>query len=369
LGLSAALRLGLSANGYGTEDALLWSSFARHIDEFGVRAVYRDTTLFNHPLLMALYAGWAAKLARATGLGFLFVFRLLPIAGDLLATGVLGRQDRVAGWTFGLAPCAILVSALHTNTDPAYGALLLLGAIALGSGRDVRAGLLFGAAVNVKVLALAVIAPVLLALPLGRVWRVGFGMSPWAIPFLALGAMVPGAMRSNVLNYAGVVNFWGLGDGLLTALYASGLPHDEVRRIAEGVAGVWRLPLVGVMVWGGGGGGGGGGRGVELAAAAAATFLAFTAGFGMQYCALLTPLIVGASRRWGLAWCVACSAFLISAYASAWDGSWPIPLVRCGYFARFPVPLVSCLPWGVALAYSVSQMWRPGLGVEAAPPK
>src|SRR4051812_27479756 len=87
------IRLGLSTVFLGTSDAATWRGFGQLISHVGLFDAYRADSNLNHPPLMALWA-WAAWGLTNSQAAFSFVFRLLPIAADVLACVVLVRAGK-----------------------------------------------------------------------------------------------------------------------------------------------------------------------------------------------------------------------------------------------------------------------------------
>jgi hypothetical protein len=345
------VRLLLSAYSAGSDDAVLWSNFAAGVSKLGLVEQYRSDPYFNHPPVMAAVAGVLHFLASGTTIGFVFVFRLLPILADVVLWAALARgtgRTWVAG-AVALDPLAVLMSAHHTNTDSIHACLTALGVLALSRGRDVRAGLLLGAAVNVKLLPLVVILPLLVALPFRRAVRLTVGGLPWMLPFAVMAWLVGEPFVRHVLGYGGSLNHWGLG--WLLAATEPGLAWIGTPLVLAGAVGVGLLFRFR----------GRGETGVdvrEVAAAGAAVFFVITPAVATQYLVLLTPLLYLAAPGWGLAWSLAAGGFCVLLYGANWDGRFPIRTTDTGYFRTAFWGAAALVPWSVAAGAAVAMLSR-----------
>ena len=82
----------------------------------------------------------------------------------------------------------------------------------------------------------------------------------------------------------------------------------------------------------------------QLAAGGLASFLFLTPGFGVQYTAILGPVLVAASLGWGLWYAVSAGAFLASVYYLFWTRE----ALLGSFFATafpYPSPLIGLVVW------------------------
>jgi Gpi18-like mannosyltransferase len=98
-------------------------------------------------------------LSQKIGVSFPTVFKLPMLLADAVACWLLHqivarRAGTISGWVsagvYAIAPISILITAHHCNTEPLYVMLALAAALATDRGRPLLAGLLLGAAINVK---------------------------------------------------------------------------------------------------------------------------------------------------------------------------------------------------------------------------
>lgn len=207
------LRLGLSAISTGSDDAIIWTSFAKHIWSQGVSGLYAVAKSFNHPPIAGYYAGLVYGVSEATGIGFPFLFRLAPIAADVITLVALARLTRQR-WivaAFALDPVSILISGFHTNTDSVYSNLLLFGISALSMRRFFVGGLFLGAALNVKLFPLIVILPLLASMNILPLIRVMTGAMPWSFPYAMMTLLAGRPFLDNLFAYSGILTYWGTG--------------------------------------------------------------------------------------------------------------------------------------------------------------
>ena len=106
---------------------------------------------------------------------------------------------------YATAPTAVLITSYHGNTDGLYVAFILLAALAFDRERFFWAGLLFGAALNVKVLPVFLLPLLLVALPDRRaLLRAAGGLALGAIPYLPLLPGSAGDMYRQMVAYNSV---------------------------------------------------------------------------------------------------------------------------------------------------------------------
>jgi len=331
IGLAIVVRLAIAALSMGTNDAVAFTYFAGEVTVDGVTSTYQIDPRFNHPPLVGLWAGWVLRLVRALPLKgwdvykFAFIFRLPVIAADALGAWLLWRiwLPRIgpakaaaiaAGFAWSLD--AILVSGFHCNTDPIYVALCLLAVYLMEDRRAfLWAGLALGAAVNVKLIAVLLIAPLLLSCRTRQEARaLVFGLALGVVPFLpALSYAAPSFVR-DALSYNSGVNRWGITYFLLlgketpdwnaTAGGAAAWCHGNGRYLLFALIALWAAAARRWPRW----------DRYEIAAVTLALFLVFTPGFGVQYTVAVGLLMFAVRPRLATAYAAASGLFLLQVY-------------------------------------------------------
>jgi hypothetical protein len=354
--LSFALRLGLAACSWGTNDTVSFYRFASSIDHVGLLGTYRADSEFNHPPIPAYWAWLALRLVRHSGIAFAFLFRIPAIladAGSVWLLAKIGRPQsdlsplKVAA-LFACCPAAILISAYHVNTDSIYAFLCLLCVYLLDGDRPFAAGLALAAAINVKLIPVLLILPLILSeRKFQDAGRFLAGLAPGVVPFLF---PLIGAQRGfahNVLAYQPGFNLWGMSVFLSAAANdTSNLPLAVVIYRAVG-----RFVIVAfVLAWS-----------IlarlrnhpsryDLAAATFAIFLVFTPGFGVQYLIIPLPLLFASRPRTATLYGLLAGTFLLAVYAIFWDGGFPLSSLFNRTFP--PILAFMGLPaWGVLVFY------------------
>jgi hypothetical protein len=344
------LRLALSAASRGTNDIETWENFALHANKEGVLWMYGHFSDWNHPPVAGYLAGWLRRLSLLTGFRFPVAFKLAPITADALCLVLLWQIWRrrssnlaaplAAVAIFSFSPDAILVSAYHGNFDSLVGLFVLAACYFMEEKTAfVWAGIALGAAVNIKLIPL-VLAPVFLANV--RRWpeaiRFCGGLSLGAIPFLPVILQEGNDFYHNAIAYNSNFENWGIGLFILRGehnpewsdvaghLHRLFVPSGRYLIVAAILAlsawSRWRRPL----------------STYQLAAGGLAAFLFFASGFGVQYTALLGPVLVAASLLWGLWYALSAGAFLASVYYLLWTRQ---PLLHSRFYAPYPYPS----PW------------------------
>lgn len=345
--LGMALRCLLAAASTGTNDIITWEAFAHHADREGVLWMYGNLPGWNHPPLTGYLAAGLLRFSIFTGLRFPVAFKLVPMAADALCLVLLWTIWRrcssrpvaplAAVAIFSFSPDAILVSAYHGNNDPLVGLFILAACYFIEEkGRFVWAGVALAAAVNVKLIPL-VLVPVFLANI--RRWREAArffgGLSVGAIPFIPVLLRAGTAFHRNAIAYNSNFDNWGipffirLGEesagwaGVAVQLHAFFVPAGRYLVVAIILAlcawSRWRRPL----------------STYQLAAGALAAFLFLAPGFGVQYTAILGPVLVAASLGWGLWYAVSTGAFIASVYYLFWTRE---ALLGSLFTTAFPYP-------------------------------
>jgi hypothetical protein len=365
------VQLALSWISRGTEDVDAWQMFGRYIAEHGLLDMYRANQRFNHPPIPGYWAMLAVRISDATGVAFPFVFRLPAIAANVAACVVLCFVGRRRGGpvegaklaaAMACSPCVILIAGHHGNTDPIYAMFSLLAAFFADAGAFFVAGLMLGAAINVKLIPVVLIPPLLFICRTRRdVARFVAGLAVMALPFVPVLLVRGSEFIHNAMAYASVMDFWGVSLWLLEAarvpmfsatcatlliLYASiagriilllavvlfSLIARERRRTA-----------------------------IQATAGAAALFLILTPGFGLQYLVFAVPLLFAADE-FGIAmrYSLFSGAFLFVAYAFFWDGRIPIHTVGvAGADDRGVGALFAVLAWVALVSFVARMIIRP----------
>jgi len=350
------LRGVLSAASSGTNDIITWEEFAHHANREGVLWMYGNLPGWNHPPLTGYLAAWLMRLSVFTGLRFPAAFKLAPIGADALCLVLLWKIWRARSASpaaplaavaiFSFSPDAILVSAYHGNNDPLVGLFVLAACYLVEEATSfLWAGLALAAAVNVKLIPL-VLVPVFLAHVRG--WRDAarfiVGLSAGAIPFLPVLLRAGPAFQRNAIAYNSNFDNWGIPffirlleespawTAVGVQLHAFFVPAGRYLVVVAILAlcgwSRWRRPL----------------STYQLAAGGLAAFLFFAPGFGVQYTAILGPVLVAASLGWGLWYAVSAGAFIASVYYLFWTHE---ALLASFFTTAFPdpSPWIGLVPW------------------------
>lgn len=365
IALGMAVRITLSAVSIGSNDAGTFLAFAEQIRRIGLLRIYAVNPLFNHPPLPALWAAAVSLVAGRHLWPFAVLFRLAPIAADALVIGLLYRLRRRGGlWLAAAFACnldSILVSAFHCNTDPCYAALCLLAVYLIEEhGWHFRGGLALAAAINVKLIPVLLIPPLLLACRDRRqAGRFLLGLSLGIAPFLPALLTVPRQFLHNVIAYGSYLERWG------PLFFLIGWQHPvnpavEDRRsvllyyhvgkyLILITIGAWSLLARRRARW----------NRYEWCAVTFALFLILTPGFGVQYTALLGPLLFAAAPGFGIAYGAVAGIFLLVSYCALWNGQIPVQ-------ALFTAPMTNATAylgvatWMVLVGYFAYTLIRSG---------
>lgn len=365
-------RVALAAATRGSNDIVTWGIFARKITVDGLLQMY-DLPYWagwNHPPLAGLSSSLAWRLSQMSGLLFPFVLKLIPILADgvvlvLLWRLLLPRGDRTAALSvmaFALSPGALLVSAYHGNFDPLQACLVLASAFAATRERPALAGLALGGAIAVKFIPV-ILAPVLLLHFRRDRERLSalIGLIFGALPIFWVFAFRPSGFLSNVVEYRPMLENWGI---VFFARLAERVPPTQfllpgsLPAIEQMGTVAIMLCASGVALWVA--------RGLQAPiyatyAVILAAFLIFVPGFGVQWTALLGPILTANSWRWGAAWGLLSGIFIASVYLHFWTGtryafSW--------FNTAFPFndALLGLAAWGLLVAFAVMSVvaWRRG---------
>jgi len=375
IALGLLTRVALAACSVGTNDAVTFLRLGKEVHQWGLLPTYRQDVELNHPPIPSYWAAEVYRLTAAHPQAFSFVFKLPSILADVAVAWLLWRillphvGPRRALATAALyAWCldAILVSGYHCNTDPIYAFLCLLCLWLIADKRwYFRAGLVLGAAVNVK------LTPILLAAPLllnCRDWKQAAkfvaGLSLGAIPFLPIllaSAAVRDGFRGNALAYNSNLDKWGIGFFLLPNGPDNMLPWDydpvhsagvyyyfHGRYLILALVGAWSVASRLLGRW----------NLYEIAAVTFAVFLIFAPGFGVQYTCMVLPLLFVIRPKLATVYGTAAGLFLLAVYFINWTGEFPL----FSYFhSLFPMPSpwFGILAWATLVAFVVIALVRP----------
>jgi hypothetical protein len=356
--IGVTARLWLWWSSVGTLDVVRWMHFGQAIHDHGLADTYASLEKFNHPPLMGLYAAGVWDLTGENLWNFARLLKLPALVGEAIALIVLTRLMGVRALAaYATAPAAVLVSSYHGNTDPLYAILLLLSALAFDRQQFLWAGLLFGAALNIKILPIALLPLLVIAAPHVRgAVRLCGGLAIAALPYIPLLVTSGGEMYRNMLAYDSVQGSWGL----LALLN----PASDQRNLTEFVTPLrdafishGRYLIIGAVVL------------LALAsrlslrlrmteqfALGGALFLLLAPGFGVQYVVLIAPLLIVVSLRYSLAWYWLAGAFIGILYWITLVSTSPLQSGRGIYGHDLPDPAtqIGLVAWALLAVFT----WR-----------
>jgi hypothetical protein len=351
------LRLLLWWFSIGSDDTVLWSFHARHVLADGLAYTYRNFQEFNHPPLMGLYAAHAWSWAGGDLWRFARWMKLPGLAGEAMSMWALWRFcGRQAFAVYALCPAAILVSGFHGSTDCLYVALVLVAALAFDRQRYFLSGLLWSAALDVKILPLMLIPLVFLGIPnLNALLRLGSGFAIGLASFLPPALTAGRAMYRNMLTYNSFPDNWGIMT-LLNSGTASPGPGGML-----GPARAWWLfagryvivlAIVAVAIVSRFCGSSrlcgrvfkGRLSMVEQATLGAVLFLVLTPGFGVQYVVFAAPLLCIVDWPEGIWWGCMSGAFIGAVYWIFRVSLMPLQSIGTSRYP-FPTPILGMLAW------------------------
>jgi hypothetical protein len=236
---------------------------------------------------------------------------------------------------------------------------------------QLRLGVALAAAVNVKLIPL-VLTPVFLANV--RRWseaaRFLGGLSVGAVPFIPVILRAGPAFYRNAVAYNSNFDNWGIPffirlseenpewTSRAVQLHALYVPAGRYLVVATILAlcalSRWRRPL----------------STYQLAAGGLAAFLFLAPGFGVQYTAILGPVLVAASLGWGLWYALSAGVFIASVYYLSWTREALLASLFNGAFP-YPSPWIGLVAWiglGEFLVSLASTRSPRGERVEMEPP-
>jgi len=335
--LAIAARLALIATTYGTNDAnftAMWVSLANKV---GIAHSYAHTAMMNHPPLSAAYMVLMDRMAKASGVRYVDIFRICQVLADIVTSIALFQIGRQFSVDYGralvlfvlLSPGAAFLSAFHGNTDPTMIALLAVAAALIAWRRYGLGGAALALACGIKILPFLVVPIFLIFVPRRNQLRfAGAFAAIIAITFLPAIVIGGPSVVRGIFGYRGGLPYeWGI-PGIAFALSKNVAAMAESGRAvmtfwqAYGTYFVYAAILgVLVMVF----------RrrpstppallhAVEIMFM---TILALAPGFGVQYTGWLIAFLPFAlSWRGAIAVNAAISTFLFVTY-TIWSGGWP----------------------------------------------
>lgn len=171
--IGMGIRVWLAVATRGSDDANIWTEHAAGVARDGLLAHYRSDVDMNHPPFVAFVMAALFRLAGAIGVEFRDLYRLLFACMDGANVFLLARVARGRPWRWKLAslyaasPVALLLGAMHGNTDVLVATCLLLTCCVAATGSVVWTGVCIGIGAWLKL-------PALLAAPI-----FGFAFVRW----------------------------------------------------------------------------------------------------------------------------------------------------------------------------------------------
>ena len=145
----------------GSNDVRAWSDFASLVAGKGVCACYSEVAACNHPPVSLLSSVGVRHVALLLQIPFSIVFKFSSLLAELFTMVCLHRFLSDTGGArkrllllslYAFSPLPILVTAFHGNTDAAVLAGLFLAVFLLVKGRSPLGAIVFGFALNVKLI-------------------------------------------------------------------------------------------------------------------------------------------------------------------------------------------------------------------------
>jgi hypothetical protein len=365
LGLAGiCARIGLWWYSIGSNDAYLWSLHGMKVAAAGLAQTYRTFQAFNHPPLMGLYAAQAWRWASGDAWTFARLIKLPGLGGEALTLALLWRfaSPRTAA-VYACLPAAILVSGYHGSTDCLCVALVLAAAITFDRERYFLSGLLWSAALNVKILPLVLVPLPFLGIPNRKaLLRLGAGFALGLVPFVPTAIAAGDAMYRNMIAYNPQPDNWGI-----MALLTRGLASPALAHLVQPV-GHWylargrylillsitavalfsrfhrRMPMI------------------RQTAVGAALFLILAPGFGVQYVIYPAALLCLVDLPEGIMWGCTSGLFIGAVYWMFINSWMPLQSTFWKWYP-FPANALGLLAWAVLVRY----VWKAGVrGAQSA---
>jgi hypothetical protein len=327
-------KLWMSFNVYGTNDITSWIIFADTIQQSGTFKIYSLIPLYNHPPLMS----WVLLLIRMietnSGLGFPFLFRLMPIFADFASVFVIWqllKMYKIKNATVICIICSInpinfLVSGFHGNTDAVYMFLILTAVYLIKKNHIILSGTIYGLSMCVKIFP-ALLFPAFLLYLIGDKAKIKFILFSSIIPVIVFLPYLISDFNSvikNIIGYNGLHGLWGLGH-IFVSIFSNEAADIGIRELAfkgfyfhikycKIILFMIIVTLLVDLTWK---------KKLNVLEGVFLTFclfLALTPGFGVQYLSLLSFLAVMVLPVLGFVYLMVGGFFLYRVY-SFWGGS------------------------------------------------
>ena len=350
------LRLYLASATRGTADADLWTEHAAGVNADGLIGHYERNVLFNHPPFAGYLMAKLWQLADYWRIEFRVLYRSIFSMVDLVNVWLLLRVLESHRWRYllaglyAVAPVALVLSAMHGNTDALVSTCLLLTCLATGARRPLLAGVSIGIGAWIKVPALLAAPAFGFAFPAwrDRVYCAGVAVAVAALTYLPAFAVNPTLLSSRIFGYRGMFVavssdpptwIWGF-QIWITRLFAANVADWPPTYVWFREHSFWVaipiLSLYGFLRR----------RGNDAASLAAtvagtyAIFYAFTEQWTFQYFAWSMPFWLLAGRTFAVAANVFGGGYIYALYAYL-CGDWLLrPVWTIQAHPNWPVPMI-----------------------------
>jgi hypothetical protein len=295
---------------------------------------------------------------------FAFLFKLPVIAADGLVCWLLWRiwSCRVGSrWGAAAAalhawnPVAIQISAHHGNTDSIYAALCLASIYIIQEfGAWFWGGLILGAAINVKLIPVLLIAPIAATCDSPRALvRFLAGLTCAAIPFVPPLLFETRAFVQHALTYNSYPCDWGISLFFLTTARMpkfSAVVGDMFNRYVDSGRYLLLGAIVLLTIWARRYRNDASVDRYRIGAMTFALFLILTPGFGLQYAICVLPLLSAVSFSATILYSLVAGLMVLFTYWLMWEGG--LPMVTFGGGSpRGPAPAYGLLAWAVLINF------------------
>jgi hypothetical protein len=339
------LRVFISWHSIGSNDAVNWYNSAQRIEQVGLVKSYAQDKYLNNPPLISLLVVQALKVSRAVSLPFPFLLRLPGIIGEvfsLVLIVLVGWRHKnlltglLWGVGFSLNPLSILVTGFHGHTDGLCGAFLFLAFYLWHmSGNSFGAGFALGAAMNVKLIPLAIFPALFFAMNTARQRvLVCAGLAVALLPFLFYIIIGSPAFYERVFSYRSILDYWGFQTFLLILKSQ----HPDFNELLSGIIAAYHRAgpflILGIItafnyfvkV-----------EPFERAALSFALMAVFAPGFGITYPAIAMPIFCVTNMSWAFKFSIINALALVSVYTHFLVSTWPWQTVHVGSSPRLTV--------------------------------
>jgi uncharacterized membrane protein len=371
--VALTLKMAIAYNTIGTNDVVVFYSFAKALSEHGLEWTYQHSRYFNHPPLTAaylqgIYVLTEQRWCQDMGIHFPFLLRLPGIIADFLVMLVLLRMSktdlRIPTWAlalFALSPVSLMVSGFHGNTDPVMVLLLVCAAWMCLRNRPVLCGLFFAFSCQIKIVPLLLL-PAFALFWLSHRKACGFFLTLafitgvlWWQPLL----MFPALFFKNVLSYGSYWGIWGITYCLrLTGIHDfSRLGFFNLEPVQQFVVTVLKIVIVGaalLIAW----------RRRHLPGPLFLSSLTYTwivffilaPGVCAQYLIWLAPFVLIRSPKL-YTWLLVSSSVFLFVFYNVTARHWPWKFAFASNQLSGVVAPWSLLPWIVLITGSIA-LWR-----------